>query len=133
MGLYTALGLFGSSRKRPLIRINTIIYDLGSDPPPAIHACSRSGPDKNHAKIGASTSGTNHYSIFGDMNQQGTATDPKKCGSSQNGRGGLFYVIDDADLANSVTDLIKGDTAPTASTRGGRSRRNVFAHGLGGI
>jgi hypothetical protein len=67
-------------------------------------------PDGNHAKIGVSTSGDHHYAIFGDMNQQGAISG--NCKSSQNGRGGLFFVIDDADLSATVTDLIKGDTAP---------------------
>jgi hypothetical protein len=67
--------------------------------------------DGNHAKVGVSTSGTHHYAIFGDMNQQGAISG--NCGSSQNGRGGLFYVIDDAQLYDSIKDLIKGDTAPT--------------------
>jgi deoxyribonuclease II/SH3 domain-containing protein len=71
-----------------------------------------SGPNFNHAKIGVSTSGTHEYAIFGDMNQQGSTTTPK-CSSSQNGRGGLFYVIEDADLAHSVTGLIAGSTAPS--------------------
>ena len=66
----------------------------------------------NHAKIGVSTSGAHHYAIFGDMNQQGAISG--NCKSSQNGRGGLFFVIDDADLADSVTNLIAGDSAPTA-------------------
>jgi len=70
------------------------------------------GADANHAKIGVSTSGTNHYAIFGDMNQQGSLSGPH-CKSSQNGRGGLFYVIDNKALADSVTALITGDTAPT--------------------
>jgi hypothetical protein len=70
------------------------------------------GPNFNHAKIGVSTTGNQHYAIFGDMNQQGT-TSGEKCASSQNGRGGLFYVVDDAELVNSVTDLVKGQTAPT--------------------
>jgi hypothetical protein len=69
------------------------------------------GPDGNHAKIGVSTSGNHHYTIFGDMNQQGAITG--NCKSSQNGRGGLFFVIDDAELSNSVKDLIAGDSAPT--------------------
>ncbi len=69
------------------------------------------GPDGNHAKIGISTSGTHHYTIFGDMNQQGTISGT--CKSSQNGRGGLFFVIDDAELYSSVKDLISGDSAPT--------------------
>jgi Deoxyribonuclease II len=69
------------------------------------------GPDHNHAKIGVATSGDQRYVIFGDMNQQGTLSG-QKCWSSQNGRGGTFYVINDATLAQSVGDLIKGATAP---------------------
>jgi hypothetical protein len=67
-------------------------------------------PEGNHAKIGVST-GTHKYAIFGDMNQQGSLSGPK-CDSSQNGRGGLFYVVEDAVLAGSVGDLIKGNSAP---------------------
>lgn len=67
-------------------------------------------PDGNHAKIGVSTSGTHHYAIFGDMNQQGAISGT--CKSSQNGRGGLFFVIDDAELYTSVKNLISGDSAP---------------------
>jgi hypothetical protein len=70
------------------------------------------GPDFNHAKIGVSTSGTDSYAIFGDMNQQGALSGPH-CDSSQNGRGGLFYVINNKDLSDSVAGLIKGDSAPT--------------------
>jgi hypothetical protein len=69
-------------------------------------------PDFNHAKLGVSTSGTEHYVIFGDMNQQGTLSGDN-CASSQNGRGGLFYVVDNKDLSESVTNLIQGETAPT--------------------
>lgn len=68
------------------------------------------GPNFNHAKIGVSTSGTHKYSIFGDMNQQGAISG--KCSSSQNGRGGLFYVLDDKDLFQGITNLIGGTTAP---------------------
>ena len=67
-------------------------------------------PDGNHAKVGVSM-GTHSYAIFGDLNQQGALSG--KCGSSQNGRGGLFYVVEDATLAKSVRDLLKGDSAPT--------------------
>lgn len=70
------------------------------------------GPDFNHAKIGVSTAGSNHFSIFGDMNQQGTLSG-QKCASSQNGRGGLFYVIDNKVLSDGLTNLIEGETAPT--------------------
>jgi len=66
--------------------------------------------DGNHAKIGVST-GTHTYAIFGDMNQQGALSG--NCKSSQNGRGGLFYVVDQRQIFESVRDLIKGDTAPT--------------------
>lgn len=67
-------------------------------------------PKGNHAKLGVST-GTHAYTIFGDMNQQG-ALAPPNCGSSQNGRGGLFYVVQDQTLTESVRELLKGDTAP---------------------
>jgi hypothetical protein len=69
------------------------------------------GPDFNHAKIGVSTAGTNHFAIFGDMNQQGTLSG-QNCASSQNGRGGLFYVIDNKVLSDGITNLIEGETAP---------------------
>ena len=69
------------------------------------------GPDHNHAKIGVATSGDQRYVIFGDMNQQGTLSG-QKCWSSQNGRGGTFYVVNDATLAQSVGDLIRGASAP---------------------
>ena len=67
-------------------------------------------PDGNHAKIGVSTSGTHRYTVFGDMNQQGAISGT--CKSSQNGRGGLFFVINDAELSSSVQDLITGESAP---------------------
>jgi hypothetical protein len=69
------------------------------------------GPDFNHAKIGVSISNTKHYSVFGDMNQQGTIAG--NCKSSQNGRGGLFFVVEDAALTTDLTALIDGNTAPT--------------------
>ncbi len=67
-------------------------------------------PDGNHAKLGVSTSGTEHYAIFGDMNQQGTLSGPN-CGSSQNGRGGTFFVMDNAELSSSIGNLLTG-TSP---------------------
>lgn len=69
------------------------------------------GPDFNHAKIGISTGGPSRFSIFGDMNQQGSLSGPN-CGSSQNGRGGLFFVVENARLSDSIGALIQGDTAP---------------------
>jgi hypothetical protein len=72
------------------------------------------GPDFNHAKIGVSTGGNFRFSIFGDMNQQGSLSGPN-CGSSQNGRGGLFFVVENPKLADSIGQLIKGDTAPASA------------------
>jgi hypothetical protein len=66
----------------------------------------------NHAKIGTAVSGGKNYAIFGDMNQQG-ALSPPGCNKSQNGRGGLFFAVQDDKLFESVKDLIAGDTAPT--------------------
>jgi deoxyribonuclease II len=71
---------------------------------------------QNHAKIGVTTSGSKQYAIFGDLNQQGTIA-PPKCDRSQNGRGGLFFVVDDKALFESVTDLLDGDTAPSKKPR----------------
>lgn len=68
-------------------------------------------PDANHAKVGVSADATHHYAIFGDLNQQGRLT--AKCDSSQNGRGGLFFIVDDPDLHSSLSALIAGDTAST--------------------
>ncbi len=71
-------------------------------------------PDGNHAKIGVSSldqGGKHSYVIFGDLNQQGTLAGPR-CDSSQNGQGGLFFVLKDAQLFSSVWDLIRGETAP---------------------
>jgi hypothetical protein len=69
-------------------------------------------PDGNHAKLGVSAD-SGDYVIFGDENQQGALSG--KCGSSQNGRGGLFFVLRNSGLANSVRDLLKGDTAGPSS------------------
>ena len=71
-------------------------------------------PDRNHGKIGVSTGGDHPYAIFGDMNQQGALGPAAKCGSSQNGRGGLFFVVEDRALHDSVAALIAGDSAPVA-------------------
>jgi len=68
-------------------------------------------PDGNHAKIGVS-SDSGDYVIFGDENQQGALSG--KCGSSQNGRGGLFFVLRNSSLANSVRNLLAGGTAPSS-------------------
>jgi len=66
---------------------------------------------QNHAKIGVTTSGDKHYAIFGDLNQQGTIN-PPKCDRSQNGRGGMFFVVENKDLFDTLSDLVEGETEP---------------------
>jgi hypothetical protein len=71
---------------------------------------------QNHAKIGVSISGKRPLSIFSDLNQQGTLSG--KCASSQNGRGGLFYVMDDnPDLFKDMTSLLDGKIASTVAPK----------------
>lgn len=69
------------------------------------------GGDHNHAKLGYSLDGS--LAIMGDMNQQGSY-DPKdrSCSSSQNGRGGMFFVVDDATLHKGLMEMMTGETAP---------------------
>jgi hypothetical protein len=78
------------------------------------------GSNGNHAKLAVSTSGNKHLAIFGDMNQQGTLSASETssklgCASSQNGRGGLFFVLDNTNLWSSLSALIKGEAAPTTA------------------
>ena len=75
------------------------------------------GLNHNHAKFAVSTDADKTLSFFGDMNQQGAlregyAYDNQKCDSSQNGRGGTFYVVNNKALFESITELLKGDSAP---------------------
>jgi len=64
----------------------------------------------NHAKFGVSK-GTHTYSIFGDMNQEGSIS-KTNCKVSQNVRGGLFFVVDDAALFSGVSALLTGSVEP---------------------
>lgn len=94
--------------------------DVGAKPGPVAIALSGqwNGSEiklyapSNHAKIGIATSGNERYEIFGDLNQQGSLSPPPGCDSSQNGRGGMFFVLQDDKLFQSMHDLIEGDTAP---------------------
>jgi len=81
------------------------------------------GPMFNHAKIGISTNAKTPLCIFGDMNQQGAlapnyAHPNQPCSSSQNGRGGTFYVVSNAALWTSLTALLKGASAPIKANDG---------------
>lgn len=52
--------------------------------------------------------------MFGDMNQEGALSgNDTVCGGSQNGRRGLFFVVDNTALAASVADLIRGESGPS--------------------
>jgi hypothetical protein len=68
------------------------------------------GSSGNHAKIGVSLDPARPYTIFADLNQQGRLSGD--CTSSQNGRGGLFFVVTNPVLRSSVAALVQGDTAP---------------------
>ncbi len=73
-----------------------------------------SGTDGNHAKIGVSTTTSDGLAIFGDENQQGTLDGPDgTCDSSQNGRGGMFFVMKNPTLSADMAKLIAGGTAST--------------------
>jgi hypothetical protein len=67
----------------------------------------------NHAKMAVSISNGKNYAIFGDMNQEGALSG--KCGTAQNGRGGLFFVVENEALTTALTSLMDGDIAPTAA------------------
>ncbi len=70
-------------------------------------------PNGNHAKIGVSTDGDSHLAIFGDLNQEGAIIgDRRECGVKQNGRGGLFFVVQNERLAQTIGQLIGGESAP---------------------
>ena len=58
----------------------------------------------------------NPSAIIGDMNQQG-ALSPPGCNKSQNGRGGLFFAVQDDRLFESVKELIDGETASTKAPK----------------
>ena len=76
-------------------------------------------PNGNHAKIGHSTEDGVNLSIFGDMNQMGAWVKDgyqkgQTCDVHQNGRGGMFFVVDNKTLNKSVAALIEGTSAPTS-------------------
>jgi len=71
------------------------------------------GKNGNHAKIAVSLDADSHYAIFGDMNQEGSLMG--NCAIHQNGRGGIFVVVQNEALWTSVSKLIAGETAPSSS------------------
>jgi len=82
------------------------------------------GTTFNHAKVGVSLLTARPLCIFGDMNQQGTLDGDGKgldasCASSQNGRGGTFYVLQNQALFQSLTGLLSGTSAPVQPVAAG--------------
>ena len=73
--------------------------------------------DGNHAKLAHSLSGSK-LTVLADMNQEGSlngnAGGEDSCEISQNGRGGLFFVVEDDVLHNGLSELLKGSTAAYA-------------------
>jgi hypothetical protein len=69
---------------------------------------------QNHAKLGVSISKNVALSIFGDMNQEGATLKSDGCDTSQNGRGGLFFVVENKTLTDGMKLLLKGKTAGTS-------------------
>ncbi len=97
------------------------------NPPRTFSLESSPGTNGNHAKLGVSTNPTDHYVIFGDENQQGTLGGPgEDCGSAQNGRGGLFFVMQNEPLSSTLGALIgvgtPGAVAPPAAAAKSQSR-----------
>lgn len=62
--------------------------------------------DHNHAKVGISTDSASDEVIFGDMNQDGALSG--NCKASQNGRGGLFFVVHDPVLNQGLSEMMSG-------------------------
>jgi deoxyribonuclease II len=58
----------------------------------------------NHAKIGVPVTGD--FAVLGDMNQDGSLSAP--CNVGQNERGGLFFVVKNKPLADSLRSLLSG-------------------------
>jgi len=80
----------------------------------------------NHAKIGVSLSGDRHYAIFGDMNQEGALSG--NCSAAQNGRGGLFFVVDNQALYDSVTGLSPAERESRSFLA--RASKDAYAHAV---
>ena len=71
---------------------------------------------QNHAKVGVTTSGSKHYAIFGDLNQQGSINPVNgSCAKSQNGRGGLFFVVENENLFKTLSGMLEGEDEPFKS------------------
>jgi hypothetical protein len=80
------------------------------------------GMGANHAKIGVSVDAP-WYTIFSDLNEDGPLrpTDERAgCKARQNGRGGMFFVVDNKTLHDDINVLITEPSAPAPPPRAGR-------------
>jgi len=94
------------------------------------------GNDANHAKIGVSLDPSKAFCFFGDENQQGALDGD--CASSQNGRGGEFYVstspifsrasppFSPATLLRSNNFVSTTTTTPATTLVSSRRNRRLF-------
>ena len=52
-----------------------------------------------------------HRRLIRLLIQQGTIN-PPKCERSQNGRGGLFFIVESKELFDTMSDLLDGESEP---------------------
>lgn len=74
-------------------------------------ACTGGPKGTNHAKIAVATGDEADTVIFSDMNQDGTLTPlngSSACDASQNKRGGMFFLVKNKELHDSIAGLLKG-------------------------
>lgn len=79
----------------------------------------RPDADANHAKLAHSLGSGPKLAVMGDMNQQGALNPDDNpqgtCDLSQNARGGLFFIMEDASLHADLVHLMTGETASYVS------------------
>jgi hypothetical protein len=63
-----------------------------------------SSSNSNNAKFAVSTAEDQDYAIFGDLNEQGVLSGT--CSSAQNGHGGVFFVVNNRGLADSLKGIL---------------------------
>jgi hypothetical protein len=106
----TPMGCWDPSLGKPGA-VEIVLTGQWGDQTLGLAGTSSYGSNFNHAKIGVSTSANDSDTIFGDMNQEGSLS-PLNCYASQNGRGGLFYVLEDKQLHDTIAKLIAGTSVP---------------------
>jgi hypothetical protein len=64
---------------------------------------------------------TGKFAIFGDLNQEGSLSEP--CDVPQNTRGGLFFVVADMKLADGLRNLMDSPAPKSVHARIRGSKR----------